>query len=166
MGYLKVPFQCVKWSLMHFLALATLLIWMSPFPDSLVYSVWIAPRLAVSLDGQGGYTAQYAPRLGCQTSWSCLPGWRLADTPRLGTRLHHPHGQPWSPTLGSWGDETWELPACMERVGVAAYLLCVMSALGFCLWHCLCLSAVPSGSVQGHSCLVVVFPGERAQVYI
>ena len=43
---------------MHFLALATLLIWMSPFPDSLVYSVWIAPRLAVNLDGQGGYTGE------------------------------------------------------------------------------------------------------------
>lgn len=68
---------------MHFLALATLLIWMSPFPDSLVYSVWIAPRLAVNLDGQGGYTAQCAPLV-----WAVRPagpafpgeGWSIPRT--------------------------------------------------------------------------------------
>lgn len=70
---------------MHFLALATLLIWMSPFPDSLVYSVWIAPRLAVSLDGQGGYTAQYAPLVwAVRPAGPAFPGEGWSTPPDLG----------------------------------------------------------------------------------
>lgn len=70
---------------MHFLAPATRLIWMSPFPDSLVYSVWIAPRLAVSLDGQGGYTAQYAPLVwAVRPAGPAFPGEGWSTPPDLG----------------------------------------------------------------------------------
>ena len=63
----------------------TLLIWMSPFPDSLVYSVWIAPRLAVNLDGQGGYTAQCAPLVwAVRPAGPAFPGEGLSIPPDLG----------------------------------------------------------------------------------
>ena len=143
---------------------------MSLFPGSLVHPAWIAPRKAMSLGGQEGDTAQYAPLVWAVRPWSCPPGLEGGWSPwtwRQGCIiLSAGHG---ARALGLEWVRPERCPfTFMDRAGVVASLSFVMPALGFRLWHCLCLSAVPSRKVRGHGCLLVLieFPGERAQVYL